>query len=365
MKRIIKLFLYALISIVIVGLIYSLIPRVFNGGNTYGNGLPKSDYLKDKIENEINRYIQDSSSRIETVVCLKEGEIVYEFGDTKKLINTRSIRKSIMNLLYGIAVDKGVLNINETLESLGIDESQTPLTEQEKTATIRDLLMARSGVYLPAEGEVATTRDNRPNRDQYKPGEYFLYNNFDFNVLGAILEKKTNMSIGEFMEEYLAKPLQLQDFSSSNIVYDNPWPIPNKSMSDYPIYWIFMSTRDLAKVGLLVSQKGNWNGEQIVPAEWINESTQPYTKYEDYDINQNPIDAYGYLWKIDTDNNNIWADGYGGQYLIIDTENNLVTTQLNPNGNSLLSSGLYLMDENRDNASRIEIMNIHNMILEN
>lgn len=365
MKKMIKLFLYTLISIVTVGLIYSLTPRVFNGGSTYGNELPKSDNLNDKIENEINRFVQDSSSRIETVFCLKKGEVIYEFGDTKKLINTRSIRKSIMNLLYGIAIEKGLLNIDMTLESLGIDESQTPLTEQEKTATIRDLLMARSGVYLPAEGEVATTRDNRPKRDQYKPGEYFLYNNFDFNVLGAILELKTKMSIGEFMEEYLAKPLQFQDFSSSNIVYDNPWPIPNKSMSDYPIYWIFISTRDLAKVGLLVSQKGNWNGKQIVPTKWINESTQPYTKYEDYGINQNPIDAYGYLWKIDTDNNIIWADGYGGQYLVIDAENELVTTQLNPNGNSLLSSGLYLMDKERDNSSRLEIMHIHNLILKN
>lgn len=357
--------IYIFLVILCLSLIYSVIPRVNHKTSSYGQGLIKSDYLSNTIEKRIDKYLQDSVSRIETLVVIKDEKIVYELGDTDKLINTRSVRKSIMSLLIGLAIEKGYLSLDMNLKDLGIDESKTPLTTQEKTATIKDLLMARSGVFLPAEGEVSTTRDNRPRRDQYKPGEYFLYNNFDFNVLGSILEQQTKMSIGKFMEEYLAKPLQLQDFSKTNVVYNNPWPIPNNTSSDYPVYWIYLSTRDLAKIGLLVLQNGKWNEQQIISSQWIKESTRPYTRYADYGIDQNPIDAYGYLWKIDTDDDNIWADGYGGQYLIIDSKNNLVTAQMNPNGNSLLSSGLYLMDKKRDNASRIEIMNIHNMILDN
>ncbi|MEM6737258.1 MAG: hypothetical protein AAF620_14435 [Bacteroidota bacterium] len=87
-----------------------------------------------------------------------------------------------MSLLIGIALEKGYLRLEETLGELGIDESKTPLTPQEKTATIRDLLMARSGVYLPAEAETDYAKSNRPKREPYKPGEFHFYNNFDFNI---------------------------------------------------------------------------------------------------------------------------------------------------------------------------------------
>lgn len=365
MKNSIKIMLLSILTILSLFIIYSLIPRVFHKSSPYGKGLVTSNYLLDETQREIDVFIQDSVKRIETIVSVKNGEIIYELGNTKKLINTRSVRKSIMNLLYGIAIEKGLLSLDMSLKSLGIDESKTPLTAQEKTATIRDLLMARSGIFIQAEGEVHTTTKNRPNRDQYKPGEYFLYNNFDFNVLGFILEQQTNMSIGDFMEEYLAKPLELQDFASSNVVYNSPWPISSKSGSDYPAYWIYMSTRDLAKIGVLVCQNGNWNGKQIVTPQWIEESTQPYTKYADYQIRQQQVDAYGYLWKIDLEEDNIWADGYGGQFMIIDIKNKLITAQMNPNGNSLLSSGLYLMDKERDNVSKNELMAVHNKILTN
>lgn len=356
--------LYLFIAIICLCFVYSIIPRVFHRTSPYGKELQKANYLTETTKKEINSFL-DSKKRIKTVIALKNDEIIYEFGNTKKLINVRSVRKSIISLLYGIAIEKGLLTLDMSLKSLGIDESKTPLTEQEKTATIRDLIMARSGIFLPAEGEVTSTRDNRPKRDQYKPGEYFLYNNFDFNVLGTILEQKTNMSIGKFMEEYLAKPIQLQDFSASNVVYNSPWPIRNKSGSDYSAYWIYMSLRDLAKIGLLVAQQGNWNGKQVIPAEWIEESTQPYTLYADYQINQSPLDAYGYLWKIDVDEGNIWADGYGGQFLIIDPKNKLITAQMNPNGNSLLSSGLYLLDKERDHVAKPDLMTIHTMIVKN
>ena len=101
-----------------------------------------------------------------------------------------------MSLQFGIAKEKGFLNLDETLADLGINESRTPLTAIERSAKIRDLLMCTSGIFLKAEAEHDWADDIRPKRGQYKPGEYFFYNNFDFNVLGAILEKKTGMSIG-------------------------------------------------------------------------------------------------------------------------------------------------------------------------
>jgi CubicO group peptidase (beta-lactamase class C family) len=345
-------------------LIYSCIPRVVRRTPKFGTELPKSNTLSEIKKNQIRTFIKDTASRMQIVMIVQNGEVIFEEGNTKKLINCHSARKSIMSLLFGIAQDKGLLRLDESLEELGIDESKTPLTKQEKTATIRDLLMARSGVYLQAEGEVDYAKNNRPKREQYQPGSFFFYNNFDFNTLGSILEQKTGTTIGKFMEEHLAKPLEMQDFSSSNIVYNSPWPIPNKSNSDYPVYWIYLSARDFAKIGILITQDGKWNNKQVVSESWINKSLGDYTEFTTEQRERNyPYDAFAYSWWIDKNYNTIWADGYGGQFLCIDRKNKLVVLQRNFTGNSLISSGLFLMNKNRDNNPKRDLMHVYNLIL--
>lgn len=361
--QVLKKLLLIVLFLLVVFVIYSLLPRVNHSSSSYATELEQSDVLSKEFQEDLRLFAQDTATKSEVVISLKDNEVIFEKGDTDRLINLHSARKSIMSLLIGIAKEKDLLSLDESLGSLGIDESKTPLTEQEKSATIRDLLMARSGVYLQAEAEVDYAKEHRPKREQYKPGEFFFYNNFDFNVLGAILEQKTGKSIGEFMEEHLAKPLGMQDFSASNVVYDSPWPVPNESESDYPVYWIYMSARDLARIGSLVAQNGKYNDKQVISAEWLQESFKPYSLLADYNLNKEPLDAYGYLWWLDTDDNLIWADGYGGQYLLIDPANDLVFVQRNFTGNSLMSSGMFLLDENRDSSHKNDLQHLYKRTL--
>lgn len=361
-RNVIKRLIQIVTLLIAVFIIYSLIPRVRNSKNQYGQELEKSDKLSPHFQEELKSFIRDSASRMQIVLVAHNGKVIFEEGDTKKLINCHSARKSVMSILIGIAADKGLLNLNETLGEIGIDESKTPLTQQEKSATIRNLLMCTSGIFLKAEAEHDWADDIRPKRGQHKPGDYFFYNNFDFNVLGTILEIKSKMSIGEFMEEYLAKPLKMQDFTASNIVYNSPWPIPNKTDSDYPVFWLYMSTRDFAKIGILITQNGEWNNGQVVSTEWLEESLKPYSKLDIYGNLYSPYEAFAYSWWIENDTETIWADGYGGQFLCIDTINNIVAVQRNFTGNSLLSSGLFLMDENRDNNPKSDLIHIYNKV---
>jgi len=338
-----------------------LLPRVWYRPSPYGTELARSALLPDTLTKRLAAYVRDTTQYApsQQVVIIHNERILFEEGDTRQLINCHSARKSIMNLLIGIAREKGFLRLDETLAQVGIDESKTPLTPQEKSATIRDLLMARSGVYLPAEAETDFAKANRPKRGQYKPGEFYFYNNFDFNVLGAILEKKTLLSIGEFMETYLAKPLGLQDFSAANVVYGNPWPIRD-DQSDFRVYWMYVSARDLARIGALVAQQGRWNNKQLVSPEWIAESTKPYSTT--LDNSMWPFDGYGYLWWIDKDANTIWADGYGGQFLLIDPQRNLVVSQQNFTGKSLLTSGLFLIRKQKRHGGRYQAMHLHELV---
>ncbi len=345
-------FVKVLIAVIAILLIYSIIPRVPAKKSPYGREISTADFLSVQIKEDLKRFIKYEARRMQTVVAIHKGEIIFEEGDIKELVNCHSARKSIMSLLMGIAQDKGLLRLDESLEELGIDESQIPLTAQEKSATIRDLLMSRSGIYLQAEGEHDWQERRRPKRGQHKPGEYFFYNNFDFNALGTILEQKSGKSMGAFMEEHLAKPIGMLDFHPKNVVYGNPWFL-RKDESDHRIFWIYLSARDFAKIGVLVAQNGKWENKQVVSSEWLEESLEPYSDLSNFGDMFNPYEAHAYSWWIDNDNNTIWADGYGGQFLMIDPVNNLVVVQRNFTGNSLLTSGLSLMDKTGITTSKV------------
>src|SRR5690606_27045118 len=121
-----------------------------------------------------------------------------------------SVRKSILSMLYGIYVDRGVIDLDLTLAQLGIDDREG-LSDREKQATIRHLLAARSGIYHAASNG-GDDLASAPPRGSQAPGEYYLYNNWDFNALGTIFAKLTGKSIFDALEEELARPLGMQDF---------------------------------------------------------------------------------------------------------------------------------------------------------
>src|SRR4029079_9227231 len=101
----------------------------------------------------------------------------------------------------------------KTLGDLGIDDRPPRLTEIEKQATILDLLRARSGVYHDAARETAAMRAARPPRGSHSPGTFNYYNNWDFNVLGAIFERVTGRKIFDEFHERIAKPIGMRGYS--------------------------------------------------------------------------------------------------------------------------------------------------------
>ena len=231
------------------------------------------------------------------VLVLDDGEVVFSFGDITRKYMCHSIRKPFLGALYGIYVGKGVIDIDSTMEELNIDDIPPSLTPMEKQATIRDLLMSRSGVYHEAAGEAQSMIDARPERGSHRPGSFFYYNNWDFNALGTIFEQTTGRRIFEAFNEEIAKRIGMVDFSPSDCTYKF-----ERSKSKHPAYFFQMSARDMARFGLLYQNYGQWDGEQIVPEKWIRESTTIYPV-------ENPGgDPYGYLWRISPEESEF---GYG------------------------------------------------------
>jgi ankyrin repeat protein len=223
------------------------------------------------------------------VVIVVDGLILDEWGDTSRHFRAHSMRKSLLNAIFGIHVDEGHINLEATLEELGIDDNE-PLTASEKQATIRHLLKGRSGIYLPALYLGGSF--NNPPRGSHPPGTFFHYNNWDFNVLGTIFEQESKTKLFEEFKRRIADPLQMEDFSVEDCTYFRGSHGDNIN-TRFPAYPFRISARDLARFGLLYLRNGQWHGQQIVPAKWIRESWTPYSVY------YGTKTLYGYMnWRM-------------------------------------------------------------------
>lgn len=298
------------------------------------------DILTDQQKENIDSQIKNDTY-FDAVVALKNQDVFYEYGETNIPFNCASVRKSIFSALYGIAQEKGLIDINSTLAELGIDDNKNPLTETEKTATIKDLLTARSGIYIEAAGESRGMKERRPERGEFLPGEHFYYNNWDFNVLPIILEDITGKSIGELIYEWLAVPTGMKIFSPDDVTYQYV------DYTEYPQTRVYMTAEDLARIGSLYLNEGKWGNEQVIPADWVENSVQSVSMQpEDEDLLDNELmEGYAYLWWVDKDENTVWADGSGGQFLVIDKQRNLAVVLRNNTGMSSASFLLYSATE--------------------
>ena len=251
------------------------------------------------------------------VLVLDDGKVVFSWGDAEKKHQCHSIRKPFLGALYGIYIERGMLGLDATLEELGIDDIPPSLTHEEKQATVRQLLQARSGVYHEAAAEAQGMIDARPPRGSHAPGTYYYYNNWDFNALGTIFTQETGENIFEAFKAEIAEPIGMQDFSLSDCSF-----VREPDKSEHPAYMFRMSTHDMARFGVLYQNLGALNNEQIVPSDWIRESTVSYS-------NESPeIDGYGYLWKVpapDTGfNGAFYHTGLGVHLLLVWPEEHLV-----------------------------------------
>ena len=230
------------------------------------------------------------------LMVLDDGRPVFEYGDLARVSKVASVRKSVLALLFGKEVEAGRIDLGRTVKQLGLDDVQ-PFMPVEEAATLEQLLAARSGVYLPAGNEELTVLS--PRRGSQSPGTYFQYQNWDFNAAGAAFEKITGRDIFEAVEQDLARPLQMQDFSKAR-------QRKNSSMPDsrFPEYAMYFSTRDMARLGLLMLRGCKWREAQIVPRAWCQRITTLVTPQRDIHPTQLGSGAfanrwgYGLLWWV-------------------------------------------------------------------
>ena len=177
------------------------------------------------------------------------------------------MRKSLPSALYGIAAEKGLIDVNRTLEELAIDDQNPPLSSQEKQARVVHRAQSCSGIYhdyVNPEGDL-------PDPGTHLPGTFFFYNSWSFNPLGTIFGKETELPIGEAFKRWIADPIGMQDFDLKDVTYES------SDESIHAAYRFWISARDLTRLGALDLQEGRWNGQRIIPPDWAKGNVEPYS----------------------------------------------------------------------------------------
>ena len=227
------------------------------------------------------------------VMVIVGGKLLWEYGDVERVSYLASVRKSILAMLYGNYVANGTIDLDKTLEQMEMDDIGG-LLPIEKRATVRNLIMASSGVYHPASNP-GDSLDDAPTRGSQEPGAYFLYSNWDFNAAGGVFERATGRDIFDALQTDLAEPLGMRDFDRSLHRKGG-----DMERSVYPSYHMHLSTRDMARIGYLMLRHGNWDGRQLVPRDWTIEISSVRTPVEAMNpesLKDGPF-GYGYMWWV-------------------------------------------------------------------
>jgi CubicO group peptidase (beta-lactamase class C family) len=272
-----------------------------------------------------------ASTETTAFLIIKDDRLIYENyfnGYERDSINTSfSVAKSFVSALVGISIDEGLIDSVDDPITKYIPELQNK-DSRYSAITIKNLLSMASGLrYL--EEETPFSDDTKTYYDpnlraialsaviEGEPGERFHYNNYNYLLLGIILERATGMPVAKYMEEKLWKPLGMEAPAS--------WSLDSETNGFEKMEsGINARAIDFAKFGRLYLNNGsNWNGEQTISEKWVSTSTSANSTND-------PSMEYQYGWWIyppqdDVDNNRHFsARGNLGQFIYVALEERLV-----------------------------------------
>jgi CubicO group peptidase (beta-lactamase class C family) len=302
-------------GLVMLGLAYAYFPRGGRGEPwEYWADAESAGFSEAGLQNVVS-YTEALGTT--GLVVVKGGKVLLEYGDIEARGYMAEGRYSIAAMVFGKPVMDGTIDLGLTLAEMGIDDKEG-LLPREKQATIRDLLTFRSGVYHPTEfGDP----EEAPPRGSVEPGSRFHFSSWDGLALKPVFELLTDRTLFQAIGEDLGHPLGLQDFN-----WKRQNPGHERTRSYFTVYNLYVSTRDVARFGQLMLQKGEWKGEQLIPREWVEEMTTIVTPAEELypEEYRSRGMGFGYMWWIwqDPDPEGPYVGAYTytgsyGQYLTV------------------------------------------------
>lgn len=263
----------------------------------------------------LDQTIRAKWPHIHSILVVRHGYLVFEkyyanFGPDNA-VEVTSVTKSFISALIGIALQNKFLDSVDQKVVDFFPEYVTPYTDpRTKEITLRNLLTMTSGLdwseqsawQWPQSGDWIKFVIDTSMSSQ--PGSKFTYNTPAVHILSGILTKVTQTNTLAFADTYLFQPLGIS----------KPQWLTDPQGRNNGGRELFLTPRDMAKYGYLYLNNGFWDGRQIVPSEWVKQSTQAQSSGG---FPQNV--SYGYLWWVTTVKGHpaYFAAGYGGQFIYV------------------------------------------------
>ena len=266
-------------------------------------------------------------------LVIRRGYIVAEWGDLERVDMTFSVVKSYLSTVMALALRDGLVDDIHAPVARWVRDGKFA-SEKNRAITWHHLMNQTSdwqgemwGVPDWADRPEGEDRSQWPNRELHQPGEHFKYNDVRINLAAYALLQVWREPLPVVLKREVMDPIgasttwRWHGYDSSWVTLDGQ-NMQSVSGGGHFGGGMFINTLDHARMGLLFLRGGNWNGRQIVPAEWIEAMRQPTPARPDY----------GYMWWLNTGRERIpaapasafWAAGFGGNFIYVDQQNDLL-----------------------------------------
>ncbi len=291
---------------------------------------PELQGMSSSVLQELHAFIQSRNLPLDSYVVVRHGYIVYEdypgvYGiDDYHILH--SVTKSFTSALIGIAIEEGYIpNVDTPVVSLFPDRTIANLDGRKQRMTVEHLLNMRAGLewdewtYPYSDGRNDLVQMiYSPNCIQFmldrpmaaEPGTTWVYNTGASHLLAGIIRETSGQVPQEFAFDHLFGPLGI-----SRVFWTRDRNGLNFGGSE-----LHLRPRDMAKFGLLYINDGEWDGTQIIPADWVAQSQQSAAM-------PGSNTGYGYQWWKQLSVGTFEARGLHNQWIIIHPEYDLVVVQ--------------------------------------
>ena len=307
--------------------------KIDTGAETFRFCAPTHDLDLGKTIEVDSRKIDASNQQLElflkdyktlSFLIIRNDTILYQYFDESRkdtsIITSFSVSKAFISALVGIAISEGKIPGTATSIATYFPELENQGFEP---VTIGNLLNHTSGIhYKESKNHVGGNREFYWGKDlseeifniqpALEPGERFEYSNINTQLLALILQRATGMSVSEYLQEKIWKPLGME--------YPASWSLSNQGSDGIEKAFCCLNARtvDFAKFGRLYLNHGNWNGKQIIPESWVDKSLQ-----SSKDSGQRL--TYHYNWGIGPKKyGSFFAVGLYGQFIYMYPEKNVI-----------------------------------------
>jgi CubicO group peptidase (beta-lactamase class C family) len=266
--------------------------------------------------------IREQNINIHSLLIIQNGEVLadayfYPYDGTT-VHDQASVTKSVMTTLIAIADEQGKVQLDQPMVSYFPDRTILNLDAKKESITVRHLASMSSGLDCTSERDEATLKEMMTNPDWvqftldrtviWEPGSHFVYCSPGMHLLSPILQHATGMTALDFARQNLFEPLNITDFFWLTDPQDY-----NRGWAD-----LYLHPHDMAKIGYLWLNKGQWEDKQIVSRDWVEISTR-------VQMDTGDDDDYGYGWWVSNDEPASYsAFGRGGQRILVVPDWNLI-----------------------------------------